>query len=112
MARAQELREIEIDEPSPETSLKQLRQNLNRLRRDARKLDQAGIEHQVHNANHIAAEADIVARAGRKGHVTVATNMAGRGTDIKLGPGVHEMGGLYVICTELHDSARIDRTPL
>ena len=61
------------------------------------------------NAHEIAAEAEIVAQAGQPGKVTVATNMAGRGTDIKLGPGVAETGGLHVICTELHDSARIDR---
>ncbi len=67
------------------------------------------IEHQVLNANHVAAEADIVARAGQRGKVTVSTNMAGRGTDIKLGPGMHELGGLHVICTEMHDSSRIDR---
>lgn len=67
------------------------------------------IEHQVLNANHIAAEADIVANAGRRGKVTVSTNMAGRGTDIKLGEGIEELGGLHVICTEMHDSARIDR---
>jgi preprotein translocase subunit SecA len=72
-------------------------------------LNAAGIEHQVLNAHQVAAEADIVARAGQQGKVTVATNMAGRGTDIKLGDGVGEMGGIYVICTELHDSARIDR---
>ena len=69
----------------------------------------AGIEHKVLNAHEIAAEAEIVAQAGQPGKVTVATNMAGRGTDIKLGPGVAETGGLHVICTELHDSARIDR---
>ena len=67
-----------------------------------------GIEHQVLNANHIEQEADIVALAGRHGKVTVSTNMAGRGTDIKLGEGVLELGGLHVICTEMHDSARID----
>ena len=72
-------------------------------------LTEAGIEHKVLNAHEIAAEAEIVARAGQPGKVTVATNMAGRGTDIKLGPGVAEAGGLHVICTELHDSARIDR---
>ncbi len=54
-------------------------------------------------------EAEIVARAGQPGKVTVATNMAGRGTDIKLGEGVDELGGLHVICTEMHDAARIDR---
>ena len=72
-------------------------------------LNEAGIEHQVLNANEVEREADIVAEAGTIGKVTVATNMAGRGTDIKLGEGVAEMGGLHVICTELHDSARIDR---
>ena len=55
------------------------------------------------NANHIAAEAEIVADAGKPGSVTVSTNMAGRGTDIKLGEGVAELGGLHVICTEMHD---------
>ncbi|HVX11772.1 MAG TPA: preprotein translocase subunit SecA [Pirellulales bacterium] len=72
-------------------------------------LKKAGIEHQVLNAHQIAAEADIVARAGLKGRVTVSTNMAGRGTDIKLGENVSELGGLHVILTEMHDSARIDR---
>jgi preprotein translocase subunit SecA len=66
------------------------------------------IEHQVLNAHRISEEADIVARAGLPGKVTVSTNMAGRGTDIKLGDGVLEMGGLHVICTEMHDSQRID----
>jgi preprotein translocase subunit SecA len=72
-------------------------------------LRDAGISHQVLNANEIAKEAEIVAMAGFQGRVTVATNMAGRGTDIKLAPGVAELGGLHVICTELHDAARIDR---
>jgi preprotein translocase subunit SecA len=71
-------------------------------------LKERGIEHQILNANHIAAEADIVACAGLSGKVTVSTNMAGRGTDIKLGEGVKELGGLHVVCTEMHDSARID----
>ncbi|MEN6451051.1 MAG: preprotein translocase subunit SecA [Thermoguttaceae bacterium] len=75
----------------------------------SRLLDAAGVKHCVLNANHIAAEADIVAGAGRLGEVTVSTNMAGRGTDIKLGDGVLELGGLHVICTEMHDSSRIDR---
>jgi len=72
-------------------------------------LSEANVEHQVLNAHKVAEEAEIVAQAGAPGRVTVATNMAGRGTDIKLGEGVHELGGLHVICTELHDSARIDR---
>jgi preprotein translocase subunit SecA len=72
-------------------------------------LEAAGLTHTVLNARHIAQEAEIVARAGELGQITVSTNMAGRGTDIKLGPGVAELGGLHVICTELHDSARIDR---
>ncbi|MBS0211102.1 MAG: preprotein translocase subunit SecA [Planctomycetes bacterium] len=69
----------------------------------------AGIAHTVLNARNIANEAEIVAAAGQRGAVTVATNMAGRGTDIRLGPGVAELGGIHVICTEMHDSARIDR---
>lgn len=68
-----------------------------------------GIQHDVLNANHIAEEAEIVSNAGRAGKVTVSTNMAGRGTDIKLAPGVEEMGGLHVIVTEMHDAARVDR---
>jgi preprotein translocase subunit SecA len=71
-------------------------------------LAQRGIEHQVLNANRIAEEADIVARAGLRGKVTVSTNMAGRGTDIKLGEGIDALGGLHVICTEMHDASRID----
>jgi preprotein translocase subunit SecA len=67
------------------------------------------IEHSVLNARHVATEAEIVAHAGERGKVTVATNMAGRGTDIRLGDGVHELGGLHVICTELHEAQRIDR---
>jgi preprotein translocase subunit SecA len=61
------------------------------------------------NARQDVDEAEIVARAGEPGCITVATNMAGRGTDIKLPPGVAERGGLHVICTERHDSGRIDR---
>jgi preprotein translocase subunit SecA len=72
-------------------------------------LKMIGIEHQVLNAHKVKEEADIVARAGLRARVTVSTNMAGRGTDIRLGEAVAEMGGLHVICTEMHDSARIDR---
>ncbi len=71
-------------------------------------LEARGIQHRVLNAHHIEEEAEIVARAGLPGKVTVSTNMAGRGTDIKLGEGIRELGGLHVICTEMHDSARID----
>ena len=67
------------------------------------------MEHQVLNANEIEKEAEIVAMAGESARITVATNMAGRGTDIKLGEGVADLGGLHVICTEFHDAARIDR---
>jgi preprotein translocase subunit SecA len=75
----------------------------------SRRLTEAGIEHQVLNARHPEQEAGIVARAGERGRVTVATNMAGRGTDIRLEDGVSELGGLLVIGTEMHESARIDR---
>jgi preprotein translocase subunit SecA len=75
----------------------------------SRLLTEAGLPHTVLNARHVATEAEIVAAAGGLGQITVSTNMAGRGTDIKLGERVHELGGLHVICTELHDSARIDR---
>jgi len=63
----------------------------------------------VLNARQIEREAEIVAGAGQRDQIMVSTNMAGRGTDIKLGEGVGALGGLHVICTELHDSARIDR---
>jgi preprotein translocase subunit SecA len=69
----------------------------------------AGLEHQVLNARRDKEEALIVARAGEEGRVTIATNMAGRGTDIKLGTGVPERGGLHVILTERHEAGRIDR---
>ena len=75
----------------------------------SRLLEAAGLPHTVLNARHIEKEAEIVAQAGQRGQITVSTNMAGRGTDIKLGEGVEAIGGLHVICTELHDSARIDR---
>src|SRR5207244_2428558 len=72
-------------------------------------LTAADIEHQVLNAKNHEIEAQIVAQAGQKGKVTVATNMAGRGTDIKLGEGVAELGGLHVLGTERHEARRIDR---
>ena len=71
-------------------------------------LDKGNIPHVVLNAKNHAKEAEIVKNAGQKGAVTIATNMAGRGTDIKLGPGVREIGGLAVIGTERHESRRID----
>ncbi len=71
-------------------------------------LHQKGIPHEVLNAKQHAREAEIVAHAGEKGRVTIATNMAGRGTDIKLGEGVVELGGLRVVGTERHESRRID----
>jgi preprotein translocase subunit SecA len=72
-------------------------------------LHEAGIEHQVLNAKYHAEEAHIVSKAGEPGKVTVATNMAGRGTDIKISPEVAALGGLHVIGTERHESFRIDR---
>ena len=69
----------------------------------------ANITHSVLNAKYHEKEADIISRAGHRGMVTIATNMAGRGTDIKLGEGVVDAGGLYVIGTERHTSRRIDR---
>ena len=75
----------------------------------SRMLKRNKIVHSVLNAKFHAQEAEIVAKAGQKGSVTIATNMAGRGTDIKLGQGVAELGGLYVIGTERHESRRIDR---
>lgn len=71
-------------------------------------LKKRGIRHDVLNAKNHEREAEIVAGAGQKGAVTIATNMAGRGTDIKLGEGVEELGGLAVIGTERHESRRID----
>jgi preprotein translocase subunit SecA len=75
----------------------------------SRMLKRAGVIHTVLNAKFHQQEAEIVSRAGLRGAVTIATNMAGRGTDIKLGDGVRELGGLYVIGTERHESRRIDR---
>jgi preprotein translocase subunit SecA len=75
----------------------------------SRMLKLRGIKHNVLNAKMHQREADIVAEAGQAGQVTIATNMAGRGTDIKLGPGVKEAGGLAIIGTERHESRRVDR---
>ncbi len=75
----------------------------------SRMLKRAGVIHTVLNAKFHQQESEIVSRAGQRGAVTIATNMAGRGTDIKLGEGVRELGGLYVVGTERHESRRIDR---
>jgi len=75
----------------------------------SRMLKRAGISHSVLNAKYHQKEAEIISHAGEKGNVTISTNMAGRGTDIKLGEGVKELGGLHVIGTERHESRRIDR---
>ncbi len=75
----------------------------------SRLLQRRGIDHNVLNAKQHQREAEIVAEAGLPGKVTIATNMAGRGTDIKLGPGVKEAGGLAIIGTERHESRRVDR---
>jgi len=72
-------------------------------------VSEAGLNHQVLNAKQDATEAEIIATAGQAGSITIATNMAGRGTDIMLGEGVRELGGLHVIATERHEAARIDR---
>ncbi len=72
-------------------------------------LKRKGIPHNVLNAKQHQREAEIVAHAGLPGAVTIATNMAGRGTDIKLGPGVKEIGGLHILGTERHEARRIDR---
>ena len=77
-----------------------------RLSRD---LTAAGIEHTVLNAVRHKEESQIIAEAGKRGHVTIATNMAGRGTDILLGEGVSDDGGLHVVLCERYESARIDR---
>ena len=74
----------------------------------SKRLKAIGIPHSVLNAKQHAKEAEIVAQAGQKGHVTIATNMAGLGTDIMLGEGVKELGGLHILGTERHESRRID----
>ena len=77
--------------------------------RIARLLSERGLNSKVLNATRLDEEAGIIALAGERGHITIATNMAGRGTDIKLGQGVATLGGLHVIATERHESARVDR---
>jgi preprotein translocase subunit SecA len=72
-------------------------------------LNMRKIKHNILNAKQHQREAQVVADAGKPGNVTIATNMAGRGTDIKLGPGVKEAGGLAIIGTERHESRRVDR---
>ena len=74
----------------------------------SQRLKKAGVKHSVLNAKHHEQEAQIIAEAGLKGRVTIATNMAGRGTDIKLGEGVVEVGGLHILGTSRHESRRID----
>jgi preprotein translocase subunit SecA len=73
------------------------------------RLTSVDLEHRVLNAVRHREEAEIVAKAGERGRITVATNMAGRGTDIRLGKSVADLGGLYVIATERHEARRIDR---
>jgi preprotein translocase subunit SecA len=73
------------------------------------KLREVGVAHQVLNARQDGREAEVVARAGEAGRVTIATNMAGRGTDIKLGSEVAQAGGLHILATERHEAVRIDR---
>jgi preprotein translocase subunit SecA len=75
----------------------------------SQRLSARGMVHRVLNASQTKGEAEIVAQAGQPGQITVATNMAGRGTDIKLARGVADMGGLHVISTEPHGSFRVDR---
>ncbi|MGH7640075.1 MAG: preprotein translocase subunit SecA [Candidatus Dormibacteria bacterium] len=82
--------------------------SIEKSERLSRLLEKRGIPHQVLNAKQHEREAEVVAAAGQRGAVTIATNMAGRGTDIVLGEGVRELGGLYIIGTERHESRRID----
>jgi len=74
----------------------------------SKELKNRGVKHEVLNAKHHEKEAEIIAHAGQKGAVTIATNMAGRGTDIKLGDGVKEVGGLFILGSERHEARRID----
>jgi preprotein translocase subunit SecA len=82
--------------------------SIEKSERLSRALDKMGVQHSVLNAKLHEKEADVVANAGQRGSVTIATNMAGRGTDIVLGGGVADIGGLYIIGTERHESRRID----
>ena len=75
----------------------------------SQELDRAGLPHRVLNARQDQHEAEIIAQAGQPARITVATNMAGRGTDIRLAPGIAELGGLHVLATERHEARRIDR---
>jgi preprotein translocase subunit SecA len=83
--------------------------SIDKSERLSKLLDERKIHHQVLNARQLDREAEIVAQAGQVSRVTVATNMAGRGTDIKISGAALDLGGLHVICSELHESARIDR---
>lgn len=93
-----------------ETKGERIREAYARLKKALQTIEaiRRGVPHNVLNAKHHAQEAEIVAQAGQKGAVTIATNMAGRGTDIKLGAGVADLGGLYIIGTERHEARRID----
>jgi preprotein translocase subunit SecA len=82
--------------------------SIEKSERLSRQLDKLGVQHSVLNAKLHEKEADVIANAGQRGSVTIATNMAGRGTDIVLGEGVADVGGLYIIGTERHESRRID----
>ena len=82
--------------------------SIEKSERISRMLDKLGVQHSVLNAKLHEKEADVIANAGQLGSVTIATNMAGRGTDIVLGEGVADAGGLYIIGTERHESRRID----
>jgi preprotein translocase subunit SecA len=82
--------------------------SIEKSERISRMLDKLGVQHSVLNAKLHEKEADVIANAGQMGSVTIATNMAGRGTDIVLGDGVADVGGLYIIGTERHESRRID----
>src|ERR1035438_239227 len=82
--------------------------SIEKSERLSRMLEKQGVDHNVLNAKQHEREAVIITEAGQQGAVTIATNMAGRGTDIVLGEGVPDLGGLYIIGTERHESRRID----